>query len=1078
MTVSKVTSGKAKVAKAGIKKSVVQTSVEAAAEAKLLDQDASLPAGASVAIGAAAGAAEGSGGSSTLLVVGGLLAAGGIAAAAAGGSNDPEVIVQPVPTPAPPPPPPPAPTYAVSAVDPSTGTAVTSVDEGKTVRFNITVTNAKSGTQTYTLSGVSPDDLVDPTKMSGSVSLDSAGKGVVEIALKADALTEATAETLKITVESASASVAVNDTSKTPEPQAQTFTLTTSRDTLAGGEKDDTFLGTQSTLQQGDKVTGGAGSDTLDIAISGTTAAAISGFDAVGVETVTIESIAEAASTVDFSNVDSSLTRINVNDVDGAALTLRDLQSLAPVVHVTDTDEVISVDYDASVVSGTADAAKVNLTEMRTNSGLTIDSGVEKLTITSDTTSNTVTTFTATGLNTLVIDGSAALTISNALDKDITEIDASDAAGALNLDVTASDEDMEVVLGDAGDKINFGNTLGDDDNVDGGTGTDTVSVNFTDATDRHMTMTNVETVNAIFTDHAEFDAVNVTGLKTVNIGLTHAGANGADSVDIDFNRLKGETATVNVYTSTGDLELDYVASEQVDLNLNLNTITLATGAVKAITIGDNASSSLRLINVDTVVLSNTQAGAATIKEGVDLSNDTTEVTLKTAKQGGNLTIGGGATALVGGGEVTDLTLNAVAGDVKVSSNGATDGSMLLNAGSLQNYVVTTDDADLILGRIGLGEGSVVGTAADELEQIHITSTDDGTVDQGLINASGADLDEVVITANDKNTISGGWNIVVAGLTAQNVDAISIDADDGGHVHLDKQSYILQEATFAGTGNIKITAGSGTDNQLTMKDYIDASAHTGSRTLVGGDQADTFYGSEKADTIWGGGAAADTIYGGDGGDLIYGDDGTGTVAGDGADVLKGDAGADTIYGGTGADVITGGSGNDVLIGGGDADTYVFAGTAADNGIDTIELGLGAGTASATLEDVLDFTGFMPVYSLLSETMSDGTSTVDADITNKVALYEASSAGLVDSAGEIAALIQESGDAFKLTTGGKAVLITGSDSGSATADVARIWYVDDSLGANKGTIEADDVKLVGVSSVKFDIDLLVAGDFKFA
>ena len=73
-------------------------------------------------------------------------------------------------------------------------------------------------------------------------------------------------EKLILTVGSQNASVTINDTSKTPPPAAQTFTLTTGVDTGAaftGGDGDDIFIASQTTLTAADYLQGGAGKDTL-----------------------------------------------------------------------------------------------------------------------------------------------------------------------------------------------------------------------------------------------------------------------------------------------------------------------------------------------------------------------------------------------------------------------------------------------------------------------------------------------------------------------------------------------------------------------------------------------------------------------------------------------------------------------------------------------------------------------------------------------------------------------------------------------------------------------------------------------
>ena len=124
------------------------------------------------------------------------------------------------------------------------------------------------------------------------------------------------------------------------------------------------------------------------------------------------------------------------------------------------------------------------------------------------------------------------------------------------------------------------------------------------------------------------------------------------------------------------------------------------------------------------------------------------------------------------------------------------------------------------------------------------------------------------------------------------------------------------------------------------------------------------------------------------------------------------------------------------------------------------------------DILDFSAFLNGGALLSATATEHDGTADTAIANKVVLLATLDGGVVaaDTATKIAALIQDAGDAMELASGGKAIIIAG-DNSTATAG-AMIYYVDDTLGATGGTIEADDVVLVGTMTI--DIDTILAGN----
>lgn len=194
-------------------------------------------------------------------------------------------------------------------------------------------------------------------------------------------------------------------------------------------------------------------------------------------------------------------------------------------------------------------------------------------------------------------------------------------------------------------------------------------------------------------------------------------------------------------------------------------------------------------------------------------------------------------------------------------------------------------------------------------------------------------------------------------------------------------------------------------------------------------------------------------------------------------IVGSQAADTITGGGAADTIQGGKGDDILSGGAGADSYVFEATAANNGSDTITLVAGAGG------DILNFKNFLSGGSV-DQNGGAGTAIVayaaannnDVNITNKVAIFDTN--GAVLNVAGLVAEIQGAGNAFSITSGGKAIVITGD--ASAPANEANIFYIDDTLDGDSGTISATDVVVVGVTSTggAFDVDTLITSNFAFA
>jgi hypothetical protein len=98
------------------------------------------------------------------------------------------------------------PTYSLNA-------ASASVDEGSIATFTLRTTNVAAGTSiSYSLSGISAADIFGGA-LSGNSVVDSSGLATISVSLLNDLLTEG-AETLTVTAEGATASIVVNDTSK------------------------------------------------------------------------------------------------------------------------------------------------------------------------------------------------------------------------------------------------------------------------------------------------------------------------------------------------------------------------------------------------------------------------------------------------------------------------------------------------------------------------------------------------------------------------------------------------------------------------------------------------------------------------------------------------------------------------------------------------------------------------------------------------------------------------------------------------------------------------------------------------
>jgi hypothetical protein len=178
-----------------------------------------------------------------------------------------------------------APTYILTSSE--------SGNEGSTATFTLTTTNVASGTSVpYTLSGISAADITGGL-LTGSAIVNSSGTATISVGIVADNLTEG-AETLTVTAQGKSASMTINDTSKT----AAALTITN--------------------LLVSQNITGGAGIDTL-VYTSNSTAVVISNMGGSTVVTNTATGEVDALINVERIKFADTAIALDISGVSGQA---------------------------------------------------------------------------------------------------------------------------------------------------------------------------------------------------------------------------------------------------------------------------------------------------------------------------------------------------------------------------------------------------------------------------------------------------------------------------------------------------------------------------------------------------------------------------------------------------------------------------------------------------------------------------------------------------------------------------------------------------------------------------------------
>lgn len=293
-------------------------------------------------------------------------------------------------------------------------------------------------------------------------------------------------------------------------PGLANITLTPNQDAggiFNGSIFSDTFLATQSTLQLGDQLNGGNGTDTLSLTIGGS-GGLLTGFSTDSIEVIKVKALTSGANTLDLSDVKGATTLFSY-ETDGAQLTFHDIQSINDTqIKVVDTDEVHVFQYDVGNSATDTDVARIAVQEMRygsavvlennntpgesfvdqidLNSAVRADAGVQP----SNTYKNDMALVAGEDLDTLNITGDADLWLTNVLDENISRVDAHTHTGAqgvnqevqniignwweLELDMSNSNDGVDfaddgnvptvTLLGSQGDNyIEFGSTNNDKD---------------------------------------------------------------------------------------------------------------------------------------------------------------------------------------------------------------------------------------------------------------------------------------------------------------------------------------------------------------------------------------------------------------------------------------------------------------------------------------------------------------------------------------------------------------------------------------------------------------------------------------
>jgi trimeric autotransporter adhesin len=591
---------------------------------------------------------------------------------------------------------------------------------------------------------------------------------VAAAAKTADADDDTAADTLATTAATqataATGYVTTATTEAATDRSAQTFTLTTNTDNIAGGAGDDSIISSSSTFNSDDIINGGAGNDSFSVAASGaaTTIANLSNTELVKVTQGGAGNTDYALNMISSTGVENVMSRLSTGEV-----SFDNLQNLVGVhAFGTQSGAKVTATFLNALASGTADSVNL-IMDGGANatfqvSGTTDTNEFETINLASNGTSaNTVSIKDAgnndpDGLKTYNVSGAAKLTQTLAGGATKATFDASTATGVQA--VTWGGNYTTLKTGSAADTIVaagsfFGST--NPKTVDGGDGTDTLAINasVTDLTSNTATqphsVANIETL--------EIDgAVAATGVDTaitVEADLFSVGTILIDAENLDAVAGAGAAAGEDLTITVND-----ITNEAISISLNSAGVATNDGIIALNLKTDTGAA-------DEINISTTNPTADTLTSITTLTVDRSAASVLNAVETVNLALGAlGTTSLYG------TTINALDAQYSTTLKLTGAGGLDLDSVELADPVGTATaviDASGMSGKLKLDTG-FKATASDT-----VTITLGSGTNSVDFAAEGLSADSVIGTTGAKDTVSLLEAAADTEMTITNIDTVKL-----------------------------------------------------------------------------------------------------------------------------------------------------------------------------------------------------------------------------------------------------------------------------------------------------------------
>jgi Ca2+-binding RTX toxin-like protein len=751
-----------------------------------------------------------------------------------------------------------------------------------------------------------------------------------------------------------------------------TYVLTTGVNNFTGSAIANSFdASTVNSLSNGDTLDGGDGADTLTATLNGLTLSV----NSTSIETFNVTALT-GASTLNMTSV-SGLNTINVVS-SNTDITFNNMQSVGTLGLNTSAADTVTLNFSNASMASAADDLLIDLDgSTATTVALTSAAGatntIETVSIDSGSVSNSLADLQTTGVGatTLEVTGDTDLTITAALDNEITTVSASSFTGGLTM--TAGTGGVAVTTGSGADDITGG---AGDDIIITGAGADTVTA----------TAGGDDTINTGAGDDEVTAANNIAASDTVTGGDGTDTLNfGANAADLSAAALAGvsefEIVEVNgAITVTVDTDAVTAAGGSITIN--------ETGADANVTVSAAvaAGSSVILGEANAFTLANVDGNRVTIADEADndadglVSDESTEtVTLSTTNTG----------SIVTGSASQDTIVAQSSGTAahNVSLGGGDDEVTAANTIAADDTFVGGDGTDTL--NFGANAANITGlTLVSEFEVIEVNGAQTVTVNTANVTAAGGS-----ITINETGADA---NVTVSAAVAAGSSVILGEAN----------AFILADAV-ANRVTIEDEADNDADGLVSDESTETVTLGTGDNIVTGSASQDTVVLNSGTNTVNLGGGDDQfntTDANLDGFNVLNGGDGTDTIQ------MVSDAGADTIVDNdfsfkTSIEALT-------LVNNGN--TVTIDTKAAAMGLTTVTGGTGADSLTAN-------SGF--TNNLTFDGSANGTYTVDVSATSGTLSYTGSTGVDTLSTGSGAATITGGGGTDVITIGTGAVTYTG-------------------------------------------------------